>query len=57
MAKPKIEAVKYSKKDFIKALDDVSNKMGYSLNMYPVFFQQDNGAFSIKINVEATKNN
>ncbi len=57
MAKPKIEPVKYSKKDFIEALDAVSNKMGYSLNMCPVFFQQDNGTFSVKINVEAIKNN
>jgi len=45
----------FSQQDFIKALGELSDKMGYQLNYSPHFFQQDNGSFSVKIVVSVTK--
>ena len=53
--KPKDKPVEYSPEDFMKAIDDLSNKMGYSLNVSPELFQQDNGTFSIKIKISSVK--
>lgn len=40
---------KYSPKDFLKAFEELSKKMGYGLNYSPKFFKQDNGTFSMRI--------
>jgi hypothetical protein len=42
----------YTKQDFLKGIDELCKKMGYKLSIYPTFFQQDNGSFSIRINVD-----
>lgn len=45
----KKEVVTYTPEDFSKALEELSKKMGYRLNIVPDLFQQDNGTFSLRI--------
>jgi len=53
--KPKKEK-KYTPTDFQKGIDELSKKMGYSLNITPQLVQQDNGTFSIRITTNITEN-
>ena len=45
----KEEPKKYTAKDFNKELDELSRKTGFKIVVEPVFFQQDNGSFSLRI--------
>ena len=45
----KKEEVKYTAEDFNKELDELSKKTGFKIVVEPVFFQQDNGSFSLRI--------
>lgn len=49
------EENKYKPEDFMKAVEEISKKMGYTLSIYPTFAQQDNGTFSLKIVQEVIK--
>ena len=53
--KPKKEK-KYTPTDFQKGIDELSKKMGYSLNITPQLVQQDNGTFSIRITTNIIEN-
>lgn len=40
---------KYTEKQFLAKLENISKEMGFHLSINPTFFPQDNGTFSIKI--------
>ncbi len=47
--------IPYTEQDFLNDYNKLSKEKGFHFNFFPSFYQQDNGSFSIKINLEVIK--